>query len=1181
MKALTFGVAAWLACAVPLIAQTRLLDDFTDVSEWQAAPAPGVTLDISTDSGRTGRAMRLDFDFGTGAGYAIARLPLNLELPDNYEFSFWVRGNTAPQTLEFKLIDPSGENVWWSVRRPYRFPSEWQRVRIRKRHLGFAWGPQGGGDIRQTSALEIVVTAAEGGRGTVWIDELTLTALPPERPFAEERNAFSDRSEIDFGRRRELGGLRLVWERPQPDYDVQLSSDQREWDTVWRARGSDGGVDWVFIPDGEGRYVRIVAPNKPREIEVLPATAAESKTAMFETIARRSPRGHYPKHLLGEQSYWTIVGAPADTREALISEDGTIDIDPVRFSIEPFVRAGKRLLTWADAKLTQSLEDGELPIPSVVRDHGDLRLTTTAFVSGEEGHSILWVRYRLESNLPTNATLMLAIRPIQVNPGWQFLARPGGATDITSIRRDDAGITINDTTTIIPLIEPHSFAAIRFDQGDMFGARLSSPALVRDSFASATATLHYDLELRAREPKDVVFAIPFHATPARLGTDFEAELNANRTLWRARLGRVAIHLPPEAAHIARAIRSNLAYILINADGPSIQPGSRSYDRSWIRDGSLTSAALLRLGHPEEVRRFIEWYARFQRADGYVPCCVSFRGGDPVPEHDSHGQFIYLVKEYYDFTGDRAFLQQMWPHVERAVGYIETLRRQRMTPEYQTEEKRAFFGLVPESISHEGYSAKPMHSYWDDFFILTGLKDATEIATILGEADATRFAAIRDEFRANLYASIARAMANHKIDFIPGSVELGDFDATSTTTAINPGGELRHMPQPATQRTFDRYWEDFVARRDGARPWENYTPYEWRTVGTFIRLGQPQRAHEITRWFFTHVRPPAWNHWAEVVWNDPKTPKFIGDMPHTWVGSDFIRSIIDMFAFEREDGALVIGAGIPAEWVSRRPIGVEKLRTPYGPLTWTMTRDGADIIVRIEKGIEIPPAGIVIGDRVIRELPAEVSIAGPSALGPRPSESRPPASAGKRPSPEGGRPRAEGAATGFIFAGEQLAFDARCNPQFTRVHVENTHAATREGLTRWAKTARGCRQVKHFSRPDYRVFIVEDETERGMGRAPQPSIGTMVSYARPANVKVYQVILNPALAVMPRADSTPFDEPVTPAELMAAAWAGEMLHIDFYSRGIVLPHHDRSDFQKEWQEIATELGYPTLQHADVR
>ena len=57
------------------------------------------------------------------------------------------------------------------------------------------------------------------------------------------------------------------------------------------------------------------------------------------------------------------------------------------------------------------------------------------------------------------------------------------------------------------------------------------------------------------------------------------------------------------------------------------------------------------------------------------------------------------------------------------------------------------------------------------------------------------------------------------------------------------------------------------------------------------------------------------------------------------------------------------------------------------------------------------------------------------------------------------------------------------------------------------------------------------------------------------------------------------EPTTPAQVMAAAWAAEMLHIDFYSRGISLPHHSRTDFQTEWREVARQLGFPYLAHGD--
>src|SRR5690606_10422539 len=118
-------------------------------------------------------------------------------------------------------------------------------------------------------------------------------------------------------------------------------------------------------------------------------------------------------------------------------------------------------------------------------------------------------------------------------------------------------------------------------------------------------------------------------------------------------------------------------------------------------------------------------------------------------------------------------------------YMEKLRLSERTGENRALNP-AFYGLMPASISHEGYSAKPMHSYWDDFWALRGYKDAVEIATVLGkEGQARRMAASRDQFRGDLYASIHAATRAHGIDFIPGAAELGDFDATSTTIALAP------------------------------------------------------------------------------------------------------------------------------------------------------------------------------------------------------------------------------------------------------------------------------------------------------------------------------------------------------------------------------------------------------------
>ena len=144
------------------------IDDFTTVAGWKAFPADGVDLAIASDTGEHGGAMRLDFHFKSGGGYAVARKQVDLHLPENYSFSFRVRGEAPPNHVEFKFLDATGENVWWSVRRDFQFPRDWQSFAIKKRQISFAWGPMGGGEIRDVKALEIVVTAGSGGQGSVW-----------------------------------------------------------------------------------------------------------------------------------------------------------------------------------------------------------------------------------------------------------------------------------------------------------------------------------------------------------------------------------------------------------------------------------------------------------------------------------------------------------------------------------------------------------------------------------------------------------------------------------------------------------------------------------------------------------------------------------------------------------------------------------------------------------------------------------------------------------------------------------------------------------------------------------------------------------------------------------------------------------------------------------------------------
>ena len=1043
------------APAPPLPSSARLLDGFETTAGWSAHPSDGVSLSISADSSGThGHAMRLDFDFHGHGGYAIARKQFDLALPENYALSYRIRGDAPSENFEVKLIDSTGDNVWWNNAVNMHFPKEWTPVTLKKRHITFAWGPRGGGELGHLAAIELSITAGSGGKGTVWIDALTFTPLEPIRAYTgtpvasasseaadhaatlgadgkaatwwkSETSSDAQRFSLDFGTTREYGGATIDWAPglSAKSYVVETSADGEKWDSAYAVDGGNGGRDWIYLPETESRYlsVRIPASSEPRaysirELAVIPVDWSESRNDFFAHVAANAPAGSYPKYLSAKQSFWTVVGKDGDDAEALINEQGAIEPHAGGFSLEPFLRVNGKLVTWANARQTQSLAKGYLPIPSVTWKAGALELQVRTFVASPPGYSTVHVRYRITNRGKTAAkpTLYLAMRPFQVNPSWQFLATQGGEARIRSITWNDTLLRVNDAWTIVPLTTPAAVGASTFDEGDIVEAlrvgNLPSRHDVQDAMEHASAALSYPLSIPAGASRDVYLLAPLHdqipisLAFARQGKpdSFPAKvLEVSTRAWESSLNRVQISLPRFASRITNTLRAQLAYILINDHGPQIHPGPRSYARSWIRDGSMIGAALLRLGHPEQVRAFLEWYAPYQFTNGKVPCCVDARGADPVPENDSHGELIYAIADYFRYTGDTAFLEKMWPHVTGAVAYMDSLRAQRLTPEYSSGAKRAFHGLFPESISHEGYSAKPMHSFWDDLFGLRGYSDAAFIATVLHhDAEAEDFAAKRDTFRSDIMAAYRASMAQHHIDYLPGSVELGDFDATSTTVGVAPVGELASLPDTALRNTFDKYWDNSERRRSGAEAWDAYTPYELRTVGTFVRLGEKQRALAMLDFFFQGQRPAAWREWAEVVYRDRDTPRFIGDMPHTWVGSDYIRSVLDMFAYDRaSDSALVVGAGIDERWVREAPgVKVRRLGTPYGPIDFdARAATPRSLVAHIGGAVRMPPGGIVFrspvdrpivsarvdgstvsfsssGDVVIRHLPATINLA---------------------------------------------------------------------------------------------------------------------------------------------------------------------------------------------------------------
>jgi F5/8 type C domain len=931
-----------------------------DVSAWTAVTLGQAQLTLSSASAGRVPALRMDFDFKDGGGFVVARRVVQRPMHEDYAVRFRLRGRGGANDLEIKLVDGTGLSVWRHVTKSLRPPVRWKNMKIDSREVEFAWGPASGGTMTELGAVEIAIVAREGGAGTMWFSDLRIEDCSPGAAATANASSavpgfdagqalggagWAPRPDdakpwitVDFTEPRRLGGLVIDWRdgAPASGFRVCGSLSGRRWQILHATRRAGGEHSYVYLPDSKTRFLRLELNEPTAGASLRPQSFEFSRSidTFWYNVARCEPRGRHPRWLHREQSLWTPFGTSNGTHCALMNEEGMVEVEPGSFSIEPMLWIEDRLFTWADVTLRQELLRGFIPVPSAIWETADWRLRVQADATPS---GLIRVHYRLEnlSDRALSARLLVLVRPFQVTPPWQSVGRLGGVSRVHDLAWRTGALHINETALVVPRSAPTAFAATTFDEGFIVPHLIASERPVdtkmHDAFGFASAGMSFELSLQASASDERVVEC-MRGSAARSGGeaafDWSQELNA--TQWSGE---------GWAADAIRAAITATAHILVTRSGPALQPGPRRYTRSWIRDGTVMSAALLRMGRAEEVREFIRWYAPHQRTDGFVPCCVDSNGPDWLVEHDSHGELIALIADYYRITADARSLSESWTCIAKAVACIERL--------LDTN------GLLPISVSHEGYLAQPVHSYWDDFWALRGLRDAVDLARVVGEREsAERWAALATRFASALYASIEQTRAEHNLDFIPGSIEWADFDPTSTANAIAFLDLADGLDRNAVEHTFDRYLSDWRRKRSGALEWANYTPYEIRIIGVFVRLGRRDAALELLRFFLGDRRPPAWNQWPEIAWRDPRAPAHLGDLPHTWVAAEYVLAVRSLFAYEREaDRTLVLAAGLAPEWIAGAGVQVISMPTFYGSLSFSVRRlDANSLHFKIASGV---------------------------------------------------------------------------------------------------------------------------------------------------------------------------------------------------------------------------------------
>jgi len=858
-----------------------------------------------------------------------------------------------------------GLEVYWGERAPvnYRFASSldgkaWSDF-CRTRHGEggqdvFAFPPVEARFIRWTSEDAPAERGPEIVEINLYAPEEAASVREAGRLAALGHGAVNvpvgDSITVDFGAVRSPLGALIEWGEPHGTvFSTHLSDDGETFREMGRIETGDGGTDSFWWRSTTSRYFRLTVQKASatdgavvNELKLRILNKDRMPIGQLERAALAAHGDLYPQSLLGRQVYWTALGEFDQGEQALLDEYG--DLEPRRGSpqITPLVRLDGALHGAPGcASVSHELAEGALPIASVVWSVRDIELRTTAFA--HSGQVVAEHRLANRSDAARQGALVLAVRPVQINPYWQH----GGHAPISAIAVDRAGVWVDDRLYAAFSRQPDAAAVADFDGGDVVKLIDAGPRETASSVSSASglasAACEFAFLLQPGESMSVVVCAPMRdEVVPRADIAFDVVRDSVRRAWREKLGPRRIVVGDR--EVSDTLEAQIAYILVNATRFAFKPGPRNYDRTWIRDGSSQALALLWTGLTNEAKRYVLWYAERVYANGLVPPILNVdgsvnRGYGADIEFDAQGEFVGIAAEVYRVAKDRAFLEAVFEPVVRATRFIDALCAR--TEALNGAETR-FRGLVAPSISHEGYS-KPSYSYWDDYFAVSAWRNYEYLASEIGDREtAARAKAQGETLAAALTRSIRMTAAAMEADAIPGSADREDVDPPSTSIAFEPCRVDDVLPAELVGPTYDRAAQRVAAISAPAFT-GNYSPYELRNINAFVSLGRHEDAFRQLATMLDSRRPRGWRVWAEVVWGDKRAPDYIGDMPHTWIAAEFATAIRRMLL--RENGrTLELFRGAPDAWWDNDGVTLSNLPTAFGALSLRARRDRSQATV---------------------------------------------------------------------------------------------------------------------------------------------------------------------------------------------------------------------------------------------
>ncbi|MFN0169610.1 MAG: hypothetical protein ACKV22_24575 [Bryobacteraceae bacterium] len=391
-----------------------------------------------------------------------------------------------------------------------------------------------------------------------------------------------------------------------------------------------------------------------------------------------------------------------------------------------------------------------------------------------------------------------------------------------------------------------------------------------------------------------------------------------------------------AAHVCQLIANDLG---------DLRGGEGFYDDFYIRDGAYQVMELEEAGLHEEASRAIELFLPRQGRDG--------RFESQTNQFDANGQAVWALWQYGKITGDRAFLERVYPRMLRAVSWTQQQRR-------KAPADSPFAGLLTAAPADGEFLWDGKHHITGyDLWNLRGLLATADSARLLGKTeDASALAAEAERYRAAIDTAWQRTGVRH---FPPSWETAGTHWGNTETLWPTP---LFPRSDPRVAASIEHVRKDFSGGFvEGTIRWkaqgheDAIHPYmgAYTTMASLIR-GEDEQVVEDFYWYLLHTTaanafPEGIYYKKRVAWNDT--------IPHVTGACNYAILLRHMLVHEDGDELHLLSA-TPDWWLATgQEIRVERLPTHFGPIDLTVRGVPGGVTLSLTGPKRTPPKRIVL------------------------------------------------------------------------------------------------------------------------------------------------------------------------------------------------------------------------------